>query len=168
MIVFPALVSTTSELQRGTLEQGLQAAETGAGFQTSMGWSLVDGIERQTRAQRRMLALQHVAIHRVCNRIDEHTPGSNLATDAVREVVDEQFSQLYEMNDETFDTLEADLEHGVETCDGVSTELLDALSDQTELLLRAIEDAEVESLEAIEQLATQPATLVGQCEGRGQ
>lgn len=169
MAVFPAPASTMFELQRTALEQGQRALETGVAFQTNTSRFLVDGMERQKRTQRRVLALQHVAVHRICNRIDERTPGPNPATDAVREVVDEQYSRLYELNDETFDRYVADLEVGVDAYDDVSAEYLDALSEQVALLVRATETAEAESLDAAEGLAAQLDALADLYEqfGRG-
>lgn len=159
MVVFPAPVSMPFELQRTALEQGQRALETGVAFQMRAGRSLLDGAERQRDSQQRTLALQHVAIHRICNRLDERVPGPTPVTDVVRDVADGQFEQLYDLNDETSERLIAALENGTSTYDDVSAEYLDILDEQTALLVRAIEEAEAESLEVGDRLTAPLDTL---------
>lgn len=158
MVALLVPVSATFELQRAVLEQGQQALEASITFQTDAGRSLVEGLERQQRIQRRTLALQHVAVHRICDRIEEYTPEPNPMTDAVRDVVDENFDQLYELSDETFERLASDLDAGVDAYDDVSADYLDALEEQAALLVRTLEKAESSELSG--PLTTQLDALV--------
>lgn len=151
MAGFTAPLETAFELQRTLLQQSQETVDTSRDFQTSVNRTLIDSFEEQEDIQRRMLALQHVVIHKLCDRLDEQVPGAHLATDEFRDVVDVQFDRLYQNHEDFFASLIAELENSVDAYDDVSIEYLDAVDDQLDLLVTAYEDLEAQSVEAAEQ-----------------
>lgn len=159
MAAFTAPFESAFELQRTLLQQGQETVETGLDFQTSVTRTLVDGLEEQEDVQRRMLALQHVVVHKLCESIDEQVPGAHLATQEFRAVVDEQFDQLYRGHEEVYANVIGELENSVDAYDDVSVEYMDALDGQLDLLVSAHEDLEEQSVEAAAQFDDRIASL---------
>lgn len=151
MAAFTAPLETAFELQRTLLQQSKETVETSLDFQTSVNRTIVEGLEEQEDIQRRMLALQHVVIHKLCDSLDDQVPGAHMATEEFRDVVDEQFDQLYRNHEDIFADVVGELENSVDAYDDVSVDYLDALDDQLDLLVTAHEDLEAQSVEAAEQ-----------------
>lgn len=159
MSAFTAPLESAFALQRTLIQKGHETVETGLEFQTGLNRALVDGLEDQEDIQRRFLALHHVVLHRIFDSLDEQLPGAHLAIDDFRDVVDEQFDQLYDNHEEVFENLVDELEDSVDACDDVGVDYLDALDDQLDLLVDAQEELETQSVEAAEQFDDQIDSL---------
>jgi gas vesicle protein len=146
------LITSAFEFQRLALEHSQEVLETSIDWQRGVNDTIVAGIEDQEDVQRRFLALQHVGVHRLCDRADDNLPAVQPATDELREVVDDQFSQLYDNHEEVFDTLVDELENSAEVYDDVSDDYLAAVDDQIEMLVDAADEFESQSIEAADQV----------------
>lgn len=139
---FTAPISAAFELQRTVLESSQEFLETSIDYHTGVADTLVMGIDRQETVQRRLLALQHVAWHRLTGRVDERVPQLEPATEEVLSVVDQQFSQLYASHSEVYDEVIDDLEAGSDACDELGDQYLAALDTQVAVLANASQAAE--------------------------
>lgn len=155
------------ELQRQAIEAGQQTLATGIDFQTNVSETVLLGIEKQERVQRRLLSIQHVLVHRLCERVEEDSDSLGGATDGVRDVTDRHFSQLYENHGEFYDTLLDELEVTVDVYDEVAHEYVDAVDETVALAVTAHEELETQSIEALEQWDDQLSLLDGQVDTFG-
>jgi uncharacterized phage infection (PIP) family protein YhgE len=162
MSLLAAPIEAAFELQRTALEEGRRAADASIGMQDSVNRSVVSGVESQHRIQRRLLSMQQVSLHRLARRVEERSPGPPNVTAEMLEVIDEQYDQLYESQQDLFDGLSQELENGTEAYEELALDSLAALDEQLELLRAATEQLEAQSIEAAEQLEDQLALFDAQ------
>lgn len=129
------------DIQRDLLETGRQTVETGVDFQQELTESLVDGIESQREAQRRILGLQYVTLRRTLRRTDEETPGPAAAEEVLRDI-DHQIADLQADQEEAFDTLIDTLEETGDALEEATMDSLDTVEEQLSALSVALEQLE--------------------------
>lgn len=164
MVDYTSPITATFELQRQTIEQSQEALERGIEFQKDFNKALVDGLDGQEDAQRRVVELQREAILNTLETVETNVPGTEDATAEVRETVDEQFDQLLDNHEEAFENITAELEEGAETYENFVSEYLDALDDQLGMVIEAHEDLEEQSVETAEGITDQLDQLQSQVE----
>jgi len=131
-------------IQRQAIESSQRALKTAIDIQTNLADSAVDTVSRQERVQRRLLALHHVAIHRLLDRADDRQVAGAGVSEPLRSVTDDQFRRFYDGHEELFETLTTDLEASTDAFDEVSAEFLDALDELTALATSATEQTETQ------------------------
>ncbi|MEF8785704.1 MAG: hypothetical protein V5A45_07190 [Haloarculaceae archaeon] len=164
MVDYTTPVTTTFELQRQTIEQSQQALHRTVELQQRVNNAVVDSMESSESAQRRLVELQQNALHNTLDAVEANVPGVGEQLTELRDAVDEQYEMLLENHAEAFDTLSEELDEGIATYDDVSGDYLGALEEQVDLLLETHEELETQSVEAVEQLATQVEELQAQVE----
>lgn len=164
MVDYTSPITATFELQREAIKQSQEALEQGIEFQQEFSKAVVDGLEGQEGAQRRVLEMQRDALFTTLDTLEENVPGTEGATEEIRETVDEQFDQLLENYEEAFEEVTSELGEGVESYDEFALDYLEAVDDQLEMVIGAHEDLESQSVEAAEQVTEQLEELQGQIE----
>jgi uncharacterized phage infection (PIP) family protein YhgE len=164
MVDYTSPIAATFELQRQTIKQSQQALEQGIEFQRDFNRAVIDGLDGQEDAQRRVVELQREAILRTLDTVEANVPGAEDAMVEVRETVDEQFTQLLDDHEEAFENITAGIEDGTTTYDEFTSEYLNALNDQLEMVIDAHEDLESQSAEAAEEVTGQLERLQSQVE----
>jgi len=164
MVDYASPITATFELQRQTIEQSQQALERGIEFQRNFNSALVDGLDGQEDAQRRVVELQREAILNILETVEENVPGADDATEEVRATVDEQFDRLLENHGEAFESIAAGMEEGSESYDEFASEYLDALDDQLGMVIDAHDELETQSVEAAEEITDRLEKLQSQVE----
>lgn len=161
-MLLSAPLTAAFELQRTAVRQTWQTVETGVGFHTAVNDIFARTLQDQQPVQRRVLVLQHIVFHTVCDKLEEDLPAIHVLTGELRDLTDEQFDQLYENHDAFFDTIVGEFNNGVEALDDVSEEYLAALDEHLEAAVRAHEDIEGQSIQTVEQFDEQFGTLQDQ------
>ncbi len=164
MVDYTALVTTTFEMQRQSIEQSRAALGQAVQFQQRLNATVLDGIETQETAQRQAVEFQQETLHATLDAIEENVPGTTERTDDIRDTVDEQFALLLDNHAELFETLAAEFENGTEMYDDAAADALAALDDQLDLLVEAHEEVETQSVDATEDLAEGMEELQSQAE----
>lgn len=164
MVDYTTPVTTTFEMQRQSIEQGQRALTQSVEFQKQMTSAMLDSMESTESAQRRTVELLQEGIHNTLDVIEANVPGADVGTEDMRAAVDEQFEMLLENHAEAFDALTEEVDEGVASYDEMTGDYLAAVEDQLELLLDAHEELEVQSVEAVEQLAEQVEEMQDQME----
>jgi len=144
MYAHTVALSVGFDIQRQAIESSQRALETTIDIQTNLTDSTIDTVSRQEDVQRRLLALQHVAIHRLLDRAGDQQVGVVELNEHLRSVTDDQFSSLYDGHKELFETLTTDLEASAAALDEVSMEYLDAIDELATLTMSATEQAETQ------------------------
>ncbi len=142
-------------MQRTMINQSQRMAEQTISFQKNMGKLFLNGVESQKSAQQSGVAFTKAAFHSYLDAIEATVPGSRGNVEQVRDIVDEQFDTLAESHAELFDGFEQEFERSVENYDELSEEYLDALKEQTKLMLETNEDMESQTVEAVERFESQ-------------
>lgn len=148
-------LTTAFELQRTAIQQTRDVFDTTVEFHTNLNEILLDGFEEQQSIQRRLIAIQHVVAHRLVDRVEEDMPVVDAGTDQAREVLDEQFTQLYDNHEQLFRSTVDEFATSVDAYDDVSEDYLAALDEQLALLIRTQEEVEGQSVETAEQVDEQ-------------
>ena len=164
MVDYTSPITATFELQRQTIKQSQEALEQGIEFQKDFNQAMVDGLDGQEDAQRRVVELQREALLNTLETVETNIPGAEDATAEVRSTVDEQFDMLLENHEEAFENIASGIEDGTQTYDEFVADYLDALDDQLEMVIDAHEDLESQSVEAAEGITEQLEDLQGQLE----
>lgn len=162
MVDYTSPITATFELQREAIKQSQKALEQGIEFQQEFSKAVVDGLEGQEGAQRRVLEMQRDALFTTLDTLEENVPGTEGATEEIRATVDEQFDQLLENYEEAFEEVTAELGEGVESYDEFALDYLEAVDDQLDMVIDAHEDLEAQSVEAAEQVTEQLEELQDQ------
>ncbi|PSP27164.1 hypothetical protein BRC65_07360 [Halobacteriales archaeon QH_2_65_14] len=110
----------------------------------------LDSMDSQESIQRRSLELQQAAVHDALDAFEANVPGTETATDDIREAFDEQVEVLFENHEAFFANVSSEFEVSADVYDEMTDEYLDALDEQVDMLLDAHEDVEAQSTEAIE------------------
>lgn len=139
------------ELHREALETSRQTLESGVSFQHALGEALINSIETQGEAQRRVLGMQYTTLRRMLTEIDDGTPG-RMVDDEVLTTMDEQAAALYVEQQETVESLSAEVETGVETVETLTTDSVTALDDQLAVIATALEEVEAQAETALLEL----------------
>lgn len=156
-------IETTFELQRRTLTGSQQAIENGIDLQKQIAGATIDALDAHESTQRRAVELLQKSVHRTLDAA-EALPGGEGTTDDVREVVDEQYEELFAAHEEAFEAITTELEAGVDAYDDLSAEYLETLDEQLALLAQAHEELESQSITATEQVDEQIGELQEQVE----
>lgn len=164
MVDYTSPITATFELQRQTIEQSQEALEQGIEFQKDFNQAMVNGLDGQEDAQRRVVELQREALLNTLETVETNIPGAEDATAEVRSTVDEQFDMLLENHEEAFENIASGIEDGTQSYDEFVADYLDALDDQLEMVIDAHEDLESQSVEAAEGITQQLEELQGQLE----
>ncbi|WP_436902067.1 hypothetical protein [Halovenus halobia] len=164
MVDYTSPITATFELQRQTIKQSQEALEQGIEFQKDFNQAMVDGLDGQEDAQRRVVELQREALLNTLETVETNIPGAEDATAEVRSTVDEQFDMLLDNHEEAFESIASGIEDGSQTYDEFVADYLDALDDQLEMVIDAHEDLESQSVEAAEGVTEQLEELQGQLE----
>lgn len=164
MVDYTSPITATFELQRQTIEQSQEALEQGIEFQKDLNEAVVDGLDGQEDAQRRVVELQREAVLNTLEAVEANVPGSEDAMAEVRDTVDEQFAQLLENHEEAFESIAAGIEDSTNTYDEFASEYLAALNDQLGTVIDAHEDLEAQSVEAAEEVTDGLEQLQSQVE----
>ncbi|WP_336360443.1 hypothetical protein [Haladaptatus sp. ZSTT2] len=148
-------VSAAFEMQRTMINQSQRMAEQSVAFQKSMGKLFLNGLESQKSAQQSGVAFTKAALHSYFDAIEATIPGSRGNVEQVRDIVDEQFETLSEGHSELYEGVEQEFERSLENYDELSEEYLNALKEQTTLVLENAEDMEAQTVEAVERFESQ-------------
>ena len=157
-------VTTAFEAQRATIQQSQRALEHTVAFQKRMGEAFVGSFDSTESAQRRAVELSRSATHSYLDAVESMTPGATGTVEELRAAVDEQYDFLLENHAETFETVAAEYEEGIDAYDDVNEDYLAALDEQVEMLVEAHEALEDQSVEATEQWSAQLEQLQDQVE----
>jgi len=157
-------VTATFEMQRTAIKQSQQAVEQSMAFQQNVGQAFLDSLDTQESAQRRGVELGQQAIHGYLDAVESTVPGVAGTVDEVRDAVDEQFEFLLENHAEAFESLESELGEGIDAYDELTTDYVEAMSEQIEMVLEANEEFEGQSVEAVEGMQEQVEQLQDQVE----
>lgn len=136
------------ELHRETLKTSRQTLESGISFQHALGEALVNSIETQGEAQRRVLGMQYTTLRRMLTEVDDGTPG-RMVDDEVLTTMDEQAAALYTEQQETVESLRTEVETSVETVGSLTTDSVTALDDQLAVIAAALEELEAHAETAL-------------------
>jgi hypothetical protein len=120
--------------QRDLLAAGQETLETAVDFRRVATRSLLDGIESQREAQRRILGLQYVTLRRTIRRTDEETPGP-AATEEILRDLDRQLADLQADQEAAIDTLVSTIEGTDDTVETLTLDSLDSLDTLEEQLV---------------------------------
>ncbi len=164
MVDYTSPITATFELQRQTIKQSQEALEQGIEFQKDFNQAMVDGLDGQEDAQKRVVELQREALLNTLETVETNIPGAEDATAEVRSTVEEQFDMLLENHEEAFETITSGIEDSTQTYDEFVADYLDALDDQLEMVIDAHEDLESQSVEAAEGVTEQLEELQDQLE----
>jgi hypothetical protein len=125
------------DIQRDLLDTGRQSVEAGVELQRALTGTVLDGIESQREAQRRILGLQYVTVRRTIRRTDEETPGP-MVTAALLRNLDEQLADLQADRDEAVDTLLDALEETSNTLEEGALDSVDTAEEQLAILTHTL------------------------------
>ena len=168
MTAFSTPVSVTLEMQRQAIEGSQQAIEQTIESQQRANAMLLDSIGSTEDAQQQGFDLTRSVMHSYLDAFEASVPGTDEAVAEIRQTVDEQFDQLEANHTEAFETVEAELESGVDASNDVLAEQLEVLTEQLDLLAEAHADVEGQTLEAVEGAEAQFEDLQKQLDEQGE
>jgi ABC-type transporter Mla subunit MlaD len=164
MTEYTTPITTTFEMQRQAIKQGQQAFEQSIEFQQTVSEAFVDSLDSQESAQRRTVELSKTAFHGYLDAVESTVPGAAGSVEEIRGAIDEQFEFLLENHAELFENIEAETRDGLDAYEDLTTDYLDAMDEQIEMVMEAHEDLEGQSIEAAEQVEDQLEQMQDQVE----
>lgn len=140
------------DAQRTAIKQGQQAFKQTLAFRRNADRAAQSGLKAQESMQRQALEMTQAMAHAYVDTTTAMLP----TTDAPErhENLDDVFSRFKEIHTELYDTLERELDRGVETFDELSEEYVETVDSNTDEMLeshRTVEDRTVETVDGFSQ-----------------
>ncbi len=157
-------ITTTFEMQRATIEQGHRALKQGMEAQRSMNRAMVDSMDSQESAQRRLVELSRTLTESYLDAVESTMPGMGGTVEEMRTALDDQYEFLLENHAEAFDSMEVEMGEGADAYEELTDDYMGAVDEQIEMIVEAHEELEDQSVEATRQFAEQFDQLQEQVE----